>query len=391
MGEEANAGAPVRSGAFRFVRRPIVPLRGREWETTMDDDRHMRRALELAAVPARTSPNPRVGAVVVRDGAVIGEGYHAGYGLPHAETEALAGIDARGATVYVNLEPCNHHASTPPCTEVLIAAGVERVVAAISDPDERTRGKGFDRLRRAGVIVDVGTLDRQAAALNAPFIHHRTTGRAFVSLKLAQTIDGRLASADGSSRWITGPEARGAVHERRARVDAVMVGAGTATADDPLLTARDVGAEIQPLRVIVDSTGRTSTSARAFGSDGQTVVATTGRCSHERQLAYKEAGAEVLLLPSDDAGVDLRALAEELGRRGVLEVLCEGGAELASSLLRDDLVDRLEIHTGPVVLGAGPELHELGLASLTDARRWTLGSTEALGDDVLSTYHRRAG
>ncbi|MGH2807694.1 MAG: bifunctional diaminohydroxyphosphoribosylaminopyrimidine deaminase/5-amino-6-(5-phosphoribosylamino)uracil reductase RibD, partial [Actinomycetota bacterium] len=206
----------------------------------MDDRFFMARAIELARIPLHTSPNPRVGAVVVRDGEVIGEGYHFGAGRPHAETEALRGVDdARGATVYVNLEPCMHRAETPPCAPALVEAGVARVVAALEDPDERVRGRGFEYLREHGVEVTGGVMAAEARALNAAFIHQRTTGRPLVTLKLALTIDGRLAASDGTSRWVTGPEARAVVHRRRAETDAILVGSGTVLADDPSLTARD--------------------------------------------------------------------------------------------------------------------------------------------------------
>jgi diaminohydroxyphosphoribosylaminopyrimidine deaminase/5-amino-6-(5-phosphoribosylamino)uracil reductase len=328
----------------------------------------------------------------VRAGKVLGQGCHRGVGTAHAETVALDGIDARGATVYVNLEPCNHHAHTPPCSEALIAAGIERVVTAMVDPDVRVGGSGIERLRSSGIRVDVGVCEPQARALNLPYIHHRTTGRSFIALKLAQTIDGRLAAADGSARWITGSEARRTVHESRARADAVLVGATTAVVDDPSLTARtvDVDPGTQPLRVIVDSTGRTSPEARAFGPEGPALIATTDRCSHDRQLAYKEAGVEVLILGERDGRVDLAALVEALGRRDIVEIYCEGGAELASSLLRDDLVGRLEIHTGSLLAGAGPQVAGLGVGSLTDARRWHLESARSADDDVISIYTREA-
>ncbi|MEA2435040.1 MAG: diaminohydroxyphosphoribosylaminopyrimidine deaminase [Actinomycetota bacterium] len=352
----------------------------------MDDERFMRRALDLAAEARFTSPNPRVGAVVVRDGEILSEGFHRGLGTSHAESVALNGIDATGATVYVNLEPCNHHASTPPCSEALVAAGVSRVVTALSDPDPRVAGGGIEHLRSNGVHVDVGILAADAAALNRAYLYHRSTGKSFIHLKLAQTIDGRLASADGSARWITGADARRRVHEYRARVDAVMVGAGTVVADDPTLTARDVGAERQPLRIVVDSSGRTRPDAKVYQPDAPTLLVTTDSCSHERQVAFKEKGVEVLIVPEQGGRVDLAVMVEELGRRGVVEVLCEGGAELASSLLRGELVGRLEIHTGPVVVGGGPSLDDLGLSSLERAPRWLLDSAEAVGDDVISVY-----
>ena len=357
-----------------------------------DDERYMRRALELAARPAFTSPNPRVGAVIVRDGKVIGEGFHTGAGHPHAETVALDGIDARGATVYVNLEPCAHHAGTPPCAPALVDAGVARVVAALEDPDERVSGRGFAHLRDHGVQIVTGVLEEEARAVNASFLHERTTGRPLVTVKLALTLDGRLAAPDGSSRWITGALARERVHERRVEADAVMVGAGTVLADDPSLTARDVDAPRQPARVIVDSSGRVPPSARAFAPGAEVIVATTDRAPHERQVSWKEAGAEVLVLPRGDAGVDERALVAALSDRGWLEIYCEGGAELATRVIGSGVADRLELYYGAVIAGrGGPDIGSIGVASLNLAPRFRLQAAEALGDDVLAVYARKDG
>jgi diaminohydroxyphosphoribosylaminopyrimidine deaminase/5-amino-6-(5-phosphoribosylamino)uracil reductase len=263
----------------------------------VSDEVFMRRALELAARAVRTYPNPKVGAVVVRNGNVIGEGFHRGSGQPHAETEALRGIDAGGATLYVNLEPCNHQAGTPPCAPAVAAAGIKRVVVATEDPDERVSGRGIAFLREQGVKVDVGVLHDEARALNAPFLLHRSEGRSFLSLKIATSIDGRSAAPDGTSRWITGSKARRLVHERRRASDAVLVGAGTVLADDPALTVRDVSTERQPLRVVVDARGRIAPTARLFSEDGDVMVATTDASTHERHMGWKEAGAEVFVIP----------------------------------------------------------------------------------------------
>jgi diaminohydroxyphosphoribosylaminopyrimidine deaminase / 5-amino-6-(5-phosphoribosylamino)uracil reductase len=354
------------------------------------DENHMRRALELARKAPYTNGNPRVGAVVVRDEAVVGEGFHRGSGHPHAETEALRGVDARGATMYVTLEPCNHQAGTPPCAPALVDAGLAQVVVAIADPDVRVQGSGIDYLRGHGVEVEVGVLEDDARELNAAFIHHRTTGRPLVVLKLALTVDGKLTAADGSSRWITGEEARRRVHEARLAADAVMVGAGTAVADDPSLTVRALEAPRQPHRVVVDSSGRVPQGANVFASEGTVVVATTSTSPHEVQTAWKEAGAEVLVLPESEKGVDLAALFADLGGRGWLEVYCEGGAGLATSLLRAELVDRLEVHYGPVVVGSGTSLGDLGIATMTEAQRWTIAAVERAGEDVIVSLRRRA-
>lgn len=354
------------------------------------DERFMSRALELARVPPFTSPNPRVGAVAVRDQEVIAEGSHLGAGSPHAEAVILEAADLTGATVYVNLEPCSHHGRMPPCAPALVDAGVRRVVAAHEDPDPRVKGWGFKVLEDAGIEVTAGILEQEARRLNAPFIHHRSTGRPYVSLKLALSIDGRMGAPDGSSRWITGPAARRRVHARRVEADAVLVGAGTVTTDDPMLVARDVEAARQPARVVVDRAGRVRPEARLFmPGGGPVVMATTDECPHEVQTAWKEAGAEVLVLPRGASGVDLMSLLEVLGRRDMIEVLCEGGATLATSLLREDLVDRLEAHLAPVLLGSGgPQLGDLGIRSIDHAPRWDLIASRRAGDDTLVTLER---
>ena len=356
----------------------------------MNEEVFMRRALELAARAIRTYPNPKVGAVVARYGDVIGEGYHRGAGHRHAEIEALHGIDAAGATMYVTLEPCSHQGRTPPCAPAVADAGIKRVVVATEDPDERVSGAGLAILRERGVKVDVGLLQDEARALNAPFLLHRTEGRSFLSLKIASSIDGRSAAPDGTSRWITGDKARRLVHERRRASDAVLVGAGTVLADDPALTVRDVPTTRQPLRVVVDARGRVASSARLFSEDGDVVIATTDASAHERHMEWKEAGAEVVVLPQSAEGVDLLSLLRELGRRDVVEVFCEGGPTLTTSLLAAGLVDRLELHRGPVLLGSLglPIFGDLGITTIGDALRWRLLDSQVVGQDVVDRYVR---
>lgn len=353
-----------------------------------NDGYFMRRALQIAARPLRTAPNPRVGAVVVRNGRVLKEAAHAGAGTPHAEALALGGVDAAGATLYVNLEPCVHEGRTPPCVPIIVAAGVDRVVIALEDPDERVSGRGVEALLAAGVGVTVGVLADEAWSLNRAYLHHRTTGRPFVTLKLALSIDGRLGPPNRDSKWITGEETRALVHRRRAEVDAILIGAGSVLTDDPQLTARDVGTAMQPTKIVVDAAGRMSPTASLF-REGEVLIAATDGVPHERQTEWKEAGAETLLLPATESGVDLNALIAELGRGGLTEIYCEGGAELATSLLRANLVDRLEIHHGPVLLGrGGPDIGDLGVVSMDDASRWNTTKVEQVGDDVVIVWEK---
>lgn len=353
-----------------------------------EDERFMAKAIELARRPLTTSGNPRVGAVVVRDGAVISEGWHRGSVTPHAEPQALEGIDASGATLYVNLEPCTHEGRMPPCAPAIVAAGIGRVAVAITDPDERVAGRGVAALEAAGIEVSVGVLADEAEALNAPYLHHRRTGRPYLTLKLALSQDGRLGAPDNSSRWITGDEARLEVHRRRAEVGAVMVGSGTVVADDPSLTARDVGADIQPLKVVLDGSGRVSPEAMVLAG-GETLIATTSRCPHETQVAWKESGAEVVLLEAEDRSVDISAVLELLGGRGITEVYAEGGAGLATAVLSKDLVDRAEIYRAPIWLGSGgPEIGPIGTQSMSEVRRWRRQATGALGDDTYEILIR---
>lgn len=353
-----------------------------------NDGYFMRRVLRIAARPIRTAPNPRVGAVVVRDGSVLGEAAHEGEGHPHAEARALERVDARAATLYVNLEPCVHQGRTPPCAPLVADSGVTRVVVALEDPDARVAGRGIAYLRERGIEVTVGVLAEEARDLNRAYLHHRTTGRPFVTLKLALSIDGRLGPRDRDSRWITGAGARRRVHERRAEVDALMIGAGSVLADDPELTARDVNAATQPARVIVDAKGRVPPTAKAL-RDGEVVIATTELASHERQVAWKETSADVVVFRAADERVPLGALLDSLGARGWTEVYGEGGGELASSLLRDQLVDRMEIYNGPLVLGrGGPEIGDLGVDAIADAARWTTRTVERIDDDVLIVWEK---
>ena len=314
----------------------------------------MRRALQLARrARGRTAPNPMVGAVVVRDGCAVGEGYHHRAGEPHAEVLALraAGEAARGADLYVTLEPCCHHGRTPPCTEAVLAAGVRRVFAAMEDPFPRVSGGGVRQLREAGVEVEVGLLEADARRLNEAFLKAVATGLPFVTLKMATTLDGKIATRTGDSRWITGEVARRHVQQLRNWHDAVLVGAGTARADDPLLTARLRGAR-NPLRVVVSTNGRLPLDSQLgrTAADVPTLIAVAA-APDDVVAGWRSVGADVVSAPAADGRVDLEALLRALLARGVHSVLVEGGAGLAGSLLDARLVDRLVMFLSPKIVG----------------------------------------
>jgi diaminohydroxyphosphoribosylaminopyrimidine deaminase/5-amino-6-(5-phosphoribosylamino)uracil reductase len=372
--------------------------------TVDGDEAWMARAVALAeGGRGTTSPNPMVGAVLVLDGRVVGEGFHRAPGEPHAEVAALAaaGPAAAGATCYVTLEPCAHQGRTPPCADALLDAGVTRVVAALPDPDPRVDGAGLQRLRAAGVAVTVGVGAAAAAEQNAAYLTHRRLGRPRVTLKAAASLDGKVAAPDGSSQWITGPAARADAHRLRAEAEAVAVGAGTALADDPRLTARLPGySGRQPLRVLVDAAGRVGADGHLFDADAPTLVATTARAPVTAVEAWKRAGAEVLVCPEvplggGGRGVDLAVLAAMLGRRGVLELLVEGGPRLHAGFWAAGLADRLVWYLAPLVIGgdgAPGLLRGGGAPTLTAARPLRIASVERLGPDLrVVAYPRSSG
>lgn len=353
----------------------------------------MRRALELAERGlGRTSPNPAVGAVVVREGEVVAEAWHQRAGELHAERLALlqAGERARGAELYCTLEPCCHYGRTPPCTDIIIQSGVSAVWYAADDPDPRCAGKGAETLRAAGVTVHRGLLAPEAERLNEAYLQHKRTGLPFVTVKLACSLDGKVATRTGQSRWITGPEARTLVHELRDRSDAVMVGVGTVLADDPQLNVRlDREGTSDPLRVVVDSRARTPAEARVLAPGAPCVVAVTTGAAPDRVQKLVAAGAEVLSLPSDHGQVDLRALLTELGARGVMSLLCEGGPTLAASLLTAGLVNKCLFFYAPKLLGSEglSAVGELGLDEVAQAPTLRLEEVRRLGDDLLVTAY----
>jgi diaminohydroxyphosphoribosylaminopyrimidine deaminase / 5-amino-6-(5-phosphoribosylamino)uracil reductase len=365
--------------------------------TRAEDEAFLRQALDLAERGlGMCAPNPMVGAVLVRNGQVVGRGWHRGEGTPHAEAVAIAdaGERARGATLYVTLEPCSHVGRTPACAPAVADAGIARVVTGMRDPNPVVDGRGFEILRAAGVLVETDVLPGECAALVEGFATHVTTGLPFVTLKLAATLDGKTAARDGSSRWITGEEARGQVHLLRARAGAVIVGAGTAAADDPSLTVRLDGYEgRQPLRVLVDSTGRTPATGKLFDGEAPVLVATTDRAADAR-AAWTSAGAEVLTIPDGPGGVSLGALTRALGERGVQDVLIEGGADLAWSSIEEGVVDRLVLFVAPKLAGgrdAPGTLGGTGVATIADAAGAVIESVEMAGPDVRIVARLRRG
>ena len=362
----------------------------------VSDEAYMGRALELAERGrGLASPNPMVGAVVVRDGEIIGEGWHEGPGTSHAEAVALreAADRARGATVYTTLEPCDHTGRTPPCTRAIVTAGVARVVSAVRDPHAIVDGRGIARLREAGIEVTEDVERDRAAELNRAFFTHVTTGRPYVVWKVASSLDGKVAARDGSSRWITGEAARADVHRLRGWADAVVTGAGTVLADDPELTVRDVDYRGRPTsRVVVDAAGRVEPSCRVFSADAPTLVATTSDVDREHADAWRAAGAEVETLDGPD-GVDLEALLVLLGKRDVQGVLLECGPRLAWSAVSADLVDEVVLYLAPKLVGGADApglLGGAGFAPIAEALELEIRSVERIGSDVkvVADVHR---
>ncbi|PKP75082.1 MAG: riboflavin biosynthesis protein RibD [Alphaproteobacteria bacterium HGW-Alphaproteobacteria-6] len=350
----------------------------------------------------RVWPNPAVGCVIVapdaagggNGGRIVGRGWTGDGGRPHAEARALAqaGADARGATAYVSLEPCAHHGATPPCATALIGAGVARVVVALGDPDPRVSGRGLAMLRGAGIAVDHGLMAAEAGALQCGFLSRIERGRPMLTLKLAASLDGRIATASGESRWITGPQARARVHAMRAAHDAVLVGAGTARADDPMLTVRGIGPVPQPVRIVASRRLDLPEGGQLAQTAGQVPLwlihgASAGASARAR---WAGVGARLIEVAETPAGIDPLAMLAALGAAGLTRVLCEGGGQLAAALLAAGLVDRAAVFTAGLVLGgdARPGVGALGLAALGDAPRMRLTAAEAVGADVLTLWER---
>ncbi|MEK6671290.1 MAG: bifunctional diaminohydroxyphosphoribosylaminopyrimidine deaminase/5-amino-6-(5-phosphoribosylamino)uracil reductase RibD [Nitrospirota bacterium] len=356
----------------------------------------MTLALRLAAKGrGKTSPNPMVGALVVKNGRIVGRGYHHGPGQPHAEIIALnqAGSRANGATLYVTLEPCCHLLKrTPPCVPAVIQSGVRQVVVAMVDPNPSVKGRGIAAFRRAGIMVTTGTAQEEAAQLNRAYLHWVRTGRPYVILKAGMTLDGKIATAKGESRWITGPRARQEAHRLRSQVDAVVVGVGTVIHDDPALTARLSDRPLklapkQPLRVVLDSRLRTSPTARICAKQDQakTLIVTTSRASRPRH-PFERAGVEILSLSKKKGRVSLSALMTVLGKRGITSVLIEGGSTINAAVLREKLVNHVLFYVAPTLLGGQDAKAVIGDRSperLAQALTLRHVTVRRIGDDMV--------
>jgi diaminohydroxyphosphoribosylaminopyrimidine deaminase/5-amino-6-(5-phosphoribosylamino)uracil reductase len=366
---------------------------------TTGDAAHMRAALALARRGLGTTwPNPSVGCVLVREGRVVARAVTAPGGRPHAEARALeiAGDSARGATAYVTLEPCNHWGQTPPCSEALIQAGVARVVVAMRDPDPRVNGEGLDRLRTAGIEVTEGVLEAEAREVAAGFAHKVVHHRPLVTLKLASTLDGRIATGTGESQWITAEPARRMAHALRGRHDAVLAGVGTVLADDPDLTCRIPGFRPTPVvRVIVDTHLRTPLTSRvvATAADSPTWMLISEGADPDRRRGFTEAGVRVIATHKAEAGVDLAKGLAALAEAGLTRVLAEGGAKIAAALLRADLVDRIAWFHAPSVMGGDgwPAVQAFGIAHLVQMPRFVRRAMRPYGDDMLTEFARIEG
>lgn len=356
----------------------------------------MKRALALAR-RGRTSPNPMVGAVVVRHGRIVGEGFHPRAGESHAEVFALqaAGDLARGADLYVTLEPCCHHGKTGPCTEAIIAAGIRKVYAAMVDPNPQVAGKGIEALRAAGIEVEVGLLESEAQELNRGFVRRVTCGRPFVLWKAAMTLDGKIATRTGDSRWVSGESSRRYAHRLRAESDAIMVGIGTVLADDPSLTNRQDAKNAkniknQPIRIVVDSEGRVPADAKVLSGEAPTIIVTKQGAPEANLRKLRSAGARILGIHDNEGRIDLRCLLAELGKMGIHNLLLEGGGELAASMIAAGLVDRGLIFIAPKIAGgrdAKSPVEGEGVELMADAYSTSKPRVLRFGDDVALEFN----
>ncbi len=359
-------------------------------KTNRQDIKFMKKALSLAAsVVGKTSPDPAVGALIVKNGRVISTGFHDRFKTPHAETFAIkkAGKKAKSATLYINLEPCCHFGNTPPCTDNIIKSGIKRVVASMQDPNPLVNGKGFKKLEKAGIKVVKGVLEKEARKMNEAFIKHISTGMPFVTLKTAMSLDGKTTTSSGESKWITGPVSRKYAHRLRALNDAVVVGINTVLKDDPLLTARLGRAEKQPLRVIVDSRALIPLNSKAVQDRSAfTLVAVTGSASRKKVRALEKAGCKILEIGSKNGRVNLKKLFAKLGKMRISSILIEGGSEIAGSAVEDGLIDKVIFFVSPKIIGgkkALPVAGGKGIASLKKALQLSDMSAKKSGEDLI--------
>ncbi|MCE5304017.1 MAG: bifunctional diaminohydroxyphosphoribosylaminopyrimidine deaminase/5-amino-6-(5-phosphoribosylamino)uracil reductase RibD [Planctomycetaceae bacterium] len=347
---------------------------------------HMRRALELAASgQGFVEPNPMVGCVIARGAEILGEGFHRRFGGPHAEIEALriAGDRARGSTLYVTLEPCCHQGKTPPCTQAVLAAGVQRVIVAQLDPFPEVQGRGVDQLRAAGVAVEVGLLESEARQLNAPYLKLVRFGRPWIIAKWAMTLDGKLATRTGESRWISGPESRQLVHALRGRVDAIVVGSKTAHRDDPLLTARPSGPRVA-LRVVVDTKASLNSESQLVQTARETplLVAVGPDATAADRKRLEKSGCEVFVCDGSTHAARLHALWDELGRRRLTNVLVEGGGRLLGQLIDSRDLDEVHVFVAPKLFGSGTTIAGRGVAAVAESLRLSSPTIRQVGDDM---------
>lgn len=360
------------------------------------DQYYMKLALELAETArGKTNPNPLVGAVIVKEGMIVGSGLHRKAGEPHAEVHAfrMAGEHAQDATLYVTLEPCSHYGKTPPCAELVKNSGVKRVVVAMEDPNPLVAGRGINLIKGAGIEVEVGILESEARLLNERFIHNMVTARPFVISKVAMTLDGKLATYNGHSKWITGPEARETVHHLRDQVDGIMVGIGTVLSDDPELTTRlPEGGGKNPIRIILDTNLRIPLDAKVtkVTNEVKTWIITGENANREKASALAKAGLEIIMVPSGEVGLDLNAVLQKLYEKGITDILLEGGSELNGAFLKQNLIDKYIVFVAPKVLGgrhsktpfAGSDAE-----SMDEALNLEFHSIEQFGSDICITAY----
>lgn len=354
-----------------------------------EDSYYMGLAYELAKkAEGRTTPNPTVGATIVKDGEIIGQGYHMKAGMPHAEIEAMNSVKdkelLKGSTLYLLLEPCCHYGKTAPCTKAIIEAGISRVVAPMKDPNPKVNGKGFEELRNAGIEVGVGLMEKEAKKLNEAFFKYITTKRSFVILKAAMSIDGKIATSAGQSKWISSEQSRSYVHELRNRVDAVIVGINTVLYDNPRLTCRIPGGR-DPLRIILDSRLRIPLDARIL-ADRNALIATTNKCDKSKIRKLEEKGVGVVVIRTNDKKVDLKELMYELALRSITHIMIEGGSEVAASALKEGIVDKVVYFIAPKIIGgrdAKTPIGGKGIENMEEALKLKDVEIKKIGDDVV--------